>query len=48
MEMYLEELPRSFYGKSFTEVALYVNSNRIQYFKNSFVFYIKEFVLNFE
>ena len=25
MEMYLEELPRSFYGKSFTEVALYVD-----------------------
>jgi hypothetical protein len=25
MEMYLEELPRSFYGKTFTEVALYVN-----------------------
>jgi hypothetical protein len=28
MEMYLEELPRSFYGKSFTEVALYVNPNK--------------------
>jgi hypothetical protein len=41
MEMYLEELPRSFYGKSFTEVALYVNSNRIQYFKKFFCFLYK-------
>jgi hypothetical protein len=41
MEMYLEELPRSFYGKSFTEVALYVYFSRGIFFSSYFVFFVR-------
>lgn len=47
MEMYLEELPRSFYGKSFTEVALYVSLMNCLLELFIFILY-EEFVLNFE
>lgn len=47
MEMYLEELPRSFYGKSFVDVALYVYLSMMN-FSIVKIYDFKEFVLNFE